>query len=53
MYRYLAGALYALARRLLPRSPALAGVSWGGVIWAVTYAGRLPALRVSPRARSS
>ncbi|MGI8551140.1 MAG: DUF6789 family protein [Dehalococcoidia bacterium] len=42
------GAGYALVRPLLPDSPILAGLIWGGGIWATSYLGVLPALGLHP-----
>lgn len=43
-----AGGLYVLARRLLPRSSPIAGLTWGAIIWVTAYVGYLPALRIYP-----
>ncbi|HEY8370095.1 MAG TPA: DUF6789 family protein [Thermodesulfobacteriota bacterium] len=40
------GALYALARRALPASPVASGLLFGGLVWAGSYLGLLPALRI-------
>jgi hypothetical protein len=42
------GAVYALARPLLPRSDVLAGLLFGGAVWGVSYIGLLPALALYP-----
>jgi hypothetical protein len=43
------GIAYALARPLLPRSNALAGLLFGGAVWGVSYIGLLPALELYPQ----
>src|SRR5947207_1134832 len=45
------GALYALARPLLPRSDVAAGILFGGAVWAVSYLGVLPTLELFPSAK--
>src|SRR5680860_1178103 len=42
------GVVYALVRRLLPRSVPVAGLIFGGGVWGVSYLGFLPALRLYP-----
>lgn len=43
------GAGYALLRPLLPRSTAIAGLLYGGGLWALSYLGLMPALGLYPR----
>ncbi|HET7092047.1 MAG TPA: DUF6789 family protein [Thermomicrobiales bacterium] len=47
-YGVACGVGYALARPRLPASPAVAGLLWGGAIWAVSYLGLMPALGLYP-----
>lgn len=43
-----AGALYVVAKPILPSSRIAAGAVWGGVIWTSAYGGYLPALNLYP-----
>lgn len=45
-----AGALFSLARRAAPSSLATVpgGIAWGLLVWLVSYAGWVPALRIMP-----
>jgi uncharacterized protein DUF6789 len=47
-YGVACGIGYALARPCLPASPVVAGVAWGGAIWAISYLGLMPALGLYP-----
>ncbi|HEU5432427.1 MAG TPA: DUF6789 family protein [Thermomicrobiales bacterium] len=47
-YGVACGVGYALARPCLPGAPAVAGVAWGGAIWAISYLGLMPALGLYP-----
>lgn len=42
------GALYGLVRRELPLPAAVAGLSFGGLVWAVSYLGVMPGLNLYP-----
>lgn len=41
-----AGVAYTLARRLLPRSSVVAGLLFGGAVWAISYLGLMPGLHL-------
>lgn len=43
-----AGVGYVVARRFLPGPTALAGLTWGGIVWVSAYAGALPLLELYP-----
>lgn len=49
-YGALAGTLYAAPRRRGRRRSALAGVAYGAGVWAASYLGWIPALRILPSA---
>lgn len=40
------GAVYALLRRILPRSPIVSGLAFGEGVWALAYLGALPQLNL-------
>jgi hypothetical protein len=42
------GVTYGVVQRLLPKSPAVAGLLYGGALWAVSYLGVMPALGLYP-----
>jgi hypothetical protein len=42
------GAAYALAKPILPSSPPVAGLLFGGAVWGVSYLGIIPALGLYP-----
>lgn len=42
------GVLFALVRRFLPGSDPAAGLLFGGIVWAVSYLGVMPALDLYP-----
>lgn len=44
------GAIYALARPILPRSDTVAGVLFGGAVWTVSYMVMMPITRLYPTA---
>lgn len=48
-YGSAAGVLYSLLRRLLPGRPALAGLAFGEGVWAASYLGVMPGMRLYPR----
>jgi len=50
-YGALCGVGFALARPLLPASTVLAGLLFGGTVWAVSYLGVLPRLQLYPPIR--
>ncbi len=47
-YGVACGAGYAAVRSLLPRSTALAGLIYGGVVWGASYIGLMPGLDLYP-----
>lgn len=42
------GVVFTLVRRYLPAAPSLAGLLFGLAVWAVSYLGLIPALRLYP-----
>lgn len=48
-YGSAAGVVYSLVRRLLPGRPALAGLTFGEGVWAASYLGLMPEMRLYPR----
>jgi hypothetical protein len=42
------GAVYALAKPVLPSAPPIAGLVFGGAVWGVSYLGIMPALGLYP-----
>jgi uncharacterized membrane protein YagU involved in acid resistance len=47
-YGAMCGVVYSLIRRFLPESGSLAGLVFGLAVWAVSYLGYVPALRLYP-----
>lgn len=47
-YGMVCATVYSLTRRFLPGSHSLAGLIFGLVVWAVSYLGYVPALRLYP-----
>lgn len=43
-YGAMVGVVYAMVRRVLPKSPVVRGLIYGEAVWAVSYLGVLPAL---------
>lgn len=42
------GVLFSLGRRLLPSSDGAAGLTFGGLVWSVSYLGLMPGLKLYP-----
>jgi len=47
-YGSAAGVVYSLVRRLLPGRPVLAGLTFGEGVWAASYLGLMPEMRLYP-----